>query len=187
LIQKQEKLFEFDREKAAITPENYALYRIGWITDDFLGTRKFVEKIRFNEDIVDGDEYNFFIKLLHQPFKCFLIDDVLSLRRIHNDSISILNKLNSNKYDSIIAALKYQTANDLTKFNNIKLIRWFLSGYMQYAFKLSSAKCNIPYFFSAFKLIKKYFSIFKGITFLMSLFTAKFFNSGYRLLKYSRT
>jgi len=180
------KPYDFDRKKANITSENFAKEQIGCITDDFLGTREIVEEIKFNEYIVDGDEYNFFIKLLQQPFRGFFIDDVLTHRRIHEEAVTVKNKENKTDYLYIIASLKFQTAQDLVVWNNDKLIRWFLSGYMQYAFELAIEKKQIPFCIAGFKLICKYYSFSKGIAFILALESAKCFKKGFNIMKYAR-
>lgn len=182
-----DKPYNFDRSKATISSENLALNRIGWITDDFLGTREIVEKIKFNENIVDGDEYNFFIKLLQQSFNGIFIDEILTHRRVHAGSVSIKNREDENNYLAIIATIKYQTAQDLVVYRNVGLIRWFLSGYMQYTFKLAIEKKSVPFWQPAFKLIVTYYSFAKGCTFIISLGSARFFRKGYNIMKYART
>lgn len=181
-----EKPYNFDKKEALINAKNFALHQTCWITDDFLGTRQIVEKIKFNEYIVDGDEYNFFIKLMQQPFKALFIDEILTHRRIHENSVTLKNQEDKNKYLAIIATLKFQTANDLVVFNNKELIRWFLSGYMYHAFLLISNKKEVPFYKPAFKLIWRYFSFIKACAFLIALNTQKYFNKGYRILKYAR-
>lgn len=181
-----DKPYIFDIRKAIITAENYALNRLGWITDDFLGTKAIVENVKFNEYIVDGDEYNFFIKLLQQPFHGIFIDQVVTHRRIHNRSVTTLNKENETNYLSIMASLKYQTAQDLVVWKNDTLIRWFLSGYMQSAFEIAMGKEKIPFLTPAFKLICNYYSFIKGIVFFVAIGCAKYFNKGYFIMKYVR-
>src|SRR5690606_35303191 len=148
-----------------ISAENFALNKIGWITDDFLGTRKIIENIKFNEDIFYGDEYNFFIKLLHQPFSGYFINETLTHRRIHNNSVTVKTIQNEINYEIIVSTLKYQTAKDLMIYNNKYLIRWFLSGYMRYSFQLGLKNVNIPFCIPAFKLICIYYSYSKGLAF----------------------
>ena len=181
-----EKPYNFDRSKAIISAENFALYKIGWTTVDFLGTREIVEKIKFNEYIVDGDEYNFFVKFLHQPCSGMFINEILTLRRIHSGCITIQNEQNKTGYLSIKAAIKFQTANDLVIFNDHSLIRWFLSGYMHLAFSLAKEKEFIPFCKPAFKLICKHYSFFRGCVFIVALGSVKWFGKGYRILIYAR-
>jgi len=107
------KPYDFDKEKAVINARNFALNQTCWITDDFTGKRQIVEKIRFNEQIIDGDEYNFFIKLMQQSFKAFFIDEIHTHRRIHENSVTLKNQEDSNKYLTIVVAIKFQTAKDL--------------------------------------------------------------------------
>lgn len=178
--------FNFDKHKAIISAENFALNKIGWITDDFLGTRKIVENIKFNEEIFYGDEYNFFIKLLHQPFSGYFINKTVTHRRIHKDSVTIKSIENEIEFKLIITTLKFQTANDLIIYNNKKLIRWFLSGYMRYSFELGTNNIPIPFYIPAFKLICRYYSFSKGVAFLAGLAGAKYFNKGYKIMLYAR-
>ena len=181
------KPYDFDKMEAVISAENFALHQTSWITDDFLGTRQIVEKIKFNENITtDGDEYNFFIRLLNQQFKGVFINQILTNRRIHINSLTSLNHEKTENYLYKIANIKFHTANDLVVFNNNKLIRWFLSGYMQYAFDIAMRNGKIPFLLPAFKLICNYYSFIKGIVFLVALGCAKYFNKGYYIMKYAR-
>lgn len=179
-------IYNFDKNKASITAENLALMRIGWITDDFMGTRAIVENIQFNENITDGDEYNFFVRMLHQSVNGAFMQQVLTHKRIHRDSITVTNSANDINHMSIISNLKFHTARDLVLYNDRKLIRWFLSGYMRYAFMLAREKAIIPYKSEAFKLICKYYSLSKGSAFLLALISGSYLKKGYNIMKYAR-
>jgi glycosyltransferase involved in cell wall biosynthesis len=182
-----DKPYRFDRAKAIISAESFALNQIGWITDDFLGTRKIVESVKFNENITtDGDEYNFFVRLLHTSCKGIFINKTFTNRRIHNDSITNINGENSSNYLLKCANIKYQTANDLVVYDNKALIGWFLSGYMRISFDLALTQSVIPYKKDAFKLICKYLSPKKGSAFLVALFLGSHFKKGYNIMKYAR-
>jgi len=182
-----DKPYFFDRTKLIISAENFAISQIGWITDDFLGNRKIVDNIKFNENITtDGDEYNFFVRLLHNSCRGLFINKILTHRRIHNDSLTNINGENSSDYLFKSANIKYQTANDLVVYNNKVLIRWFLSGYMRISFDLALAQTDLPYKKEAFKLISKYHSVKKGSAFLVALFLGSYFKKGYNIMKYAR-
>jgi glycosyltransferase involved in cell wall biosynthesis len=180
------KTYDFDRKKI-ITINNFALNQIGWITDDFMGTRVLVGNLKFNENITtDGDEYNFFVRLLHHSVKGVFISEVLTYRRMHTETLTGRNGVNTVNYFNKIANLKYQTAVDLLIYNDVQLIRWFLSGYMRYSFKLAVENKAVPYKNEAFKLICKYYSLSKGSAFLLALISGSYLKKGYNIMKYAR-
>jgi len=181
------KPYNFDRSNASITASLFAKNQIGWITDDFLGKRNIVKNIQFNEKLRAGQEYNFFVKLLHQPFKCILLEEVLTYRRVHCETITTKKEEDKLNYFEIITSIKFQTANDLNFFKNKILICWFLSGYMQYAHEMSKMNKYAPNVFDAFKLIAHYFSFNKSVAFIIALVLGKYFNKGYNMMKYART
>lgn len=69
-----------------ITKENYILQNINWLTLDSIIKSSLAKTIRFNEIIKSGQEYNFFSKLVCKSEKGVFLDEVVSLRRHHNDS-----------------------------------------------------------------------------------------------------
>jgi glycosyltransferase involved in cell wall biosynthesis len=181
------KTYDFDRKETFINAKNFALNQIGWITDDFLVVRAIVKNLKFNENITtDGDEYNFFVRLLHHSINGVFVNKVVTHRRIHSDTLTSRNGEDTANYFTKIANLKYQTAQDLIIYNNRNLIRWFLSGYMRYSFILANENKSVPYRSLAFKLICEYFSFSKGSAFLAALFMGSYFNKGYNIMKYAR-
>lgn len=182
------KPYDFDRKKSKISAMNFALNSIGWITDDFLGTRKIVEKIGFNENITtDGDEYNFFVRMLNQPFKGKFVDEIVTHRRIHSNTLTSLNGKDTLKFKNKIQNIKYQTAKDLIIFDDVELIRWFLSGYMNISYDLALKNEAILYKNEAFELICGYFSRLKGVAFIVALHLARYSKKGYVIMKYARS
>jgi hypothetical protein len=127
------------------------------------------------------------IKLLEQTQNGILLPDILSKRRMHDHSISVLNRENDNKYNQIVATIKYQTAKDLEVYKDVQLIRWFLSGYMQYAFEIAKSKNKVPNNFEAFLLICKYYMVHKGLAYLLAIAIAKTTEKGFKIMKYART
>ncbi len=177
------KPYDFDRNNITLTPDNFAKHQLGWITDDFLTKRDFVANATFNENITDGDEYNFFVRLLHKSFKYQFINEILTHRRIHNNSISLSNKKNPNEYKKIIANLKIETAIDIDFFNNKNLSYWFLKSYMNICFDIASNQ-NIFYINKKRLLfVNKYVGNFKSLLFILALIGARYWSKGYFLLK----
>lgn len=69
-----------------ITPENFITQKIGWITNDVL-LRKSAIKIKFDERLSSGQEYNFFSRLLFDTNKGVYLKKDLVKRRVHSGSI----------------------------------------------------------------------------------------------------
>lgn len=78
----------FDRNRNnSLEIKHFMTNAVFWGTIDFLGRRSIVEQISFNEELPSGQDYNFFMKVLSgKPVGCF-IDEDLSLRRLHTESI----------------------------------------------------------------------------------------------------
>lgn len=182
------KPYDFDRDFFSINAENVALNKIGWITDDFFADRQKLEEIKFNEKITtDGDEYNFFVRFLHLTTKGAFVKNLITLRRVHNDSLTKENDDTNNvNYLLKIANIKFQTATDLVLYNDVKLIKWFLAGYMRISFDLAVSKKEAPFKRKAFKMICKYNSYSKGIAFLIAFYLGYYFKKGYNIMKFAR-
>ncbi|MGI0107857.1 glycosyltransferase family 2 protein [Salinimicrobium sp. WS361] len=178
--------YNFDKTNLKINAENYAKQVIGWITDDFLGKKEILSSARFNEGFTtDGDEYNFFTQLLHQHRNGVFVNQTLSYRRIHENSLS--HGENSGlEYDRKIASIKFMTFKDMQKYNDISLIKWFLSGYMYYGFQTALKKEFPPFFKEALWSISKYLGWKKTASFAMAIISAKKFRKGYRFLQKAR-
>jgi glycosyltransferase involved in cell wall biosynthesis len=85
IIEEHANYYQFDQ--FSISNFNYVTQNLNWLSPDFLGKRELCEKVRFNEDLTSSQEYNYFSKLTCYSVKASLIDKVLTLRRMHNDSI----------------------------------------------------------------------------------------------------
>lgn len=77
--------YAFETEK--ITPYNYIVQKVNWLTLDVCIKAELAKSIRFNEKLNSGQEYNYFSKLVYITTHAFFIDEVVSLRRHHDNSI----------------------------------------------------------------------------------------------------
>jgi glycosyltransferase involved in cell wall biosynthesis len=181
------KPYQFNREKITITAEAFAKQQIGWITDDFLGKKECLKKLKFNTRIItDGDEYNFFTRFLIGNENGLFVNRILTHRRIHNDTLS-----NPEKYDKIagfykVSKIKYLTFLDIERTDDKNLKRWFLKGYMLNSYNLSKLHHKPYSLYKSLPYISKYYSFAKAISFLMSIYAVRIFGKGYIFLKYSR-
>src|SRR5690606_36740249 len=80
-----EKYYRFDTYE--ITPHNYVVQHINWLAYDISLKSKLAKLIRFNEKLQSGQEYNYFCKLVYHSIHAVFIDQVVTQRRYHLQSI----------------------------------------------------------------------------------------------------
>lgn len=123
-----------------ITAENFITQKIGWITNDVL-IRKCAIKIKFEENLNSGQEYNFFSRLLLDTEKGFYFKKDLSKRRIHNASIQQELQINNQKEKQLFD-------NDLALYKEIfsrvsnRVIKRFLTRFVRFTY-LFTPKYNV--------------------------------------------
>ena len=180
------KPYNFDRLNKKITLESYAKQQVGWITNDFLGKREVLTDIRFNEKIFSGQEYNFFVQLLTQNVKGTFINNSISKRRVHIDSINSQIQNDPLKYLQAVLRLKFLTFTDIKNTSNPKLKKWFLSGYMQYAYKIALHKKLPKYYIKAIFKICQVCGFKSSFYFALSIISALSIGKGYLLLSIAK-
>lgn len=179
--------YSFDRKNYSISALSFAKHNVCWTTIDFLVKKSLIEDIKFNETLENGQEYNLFVRFLKKNNNGLIVDQILSFRRIHPFTIgSNLEKANRQIATQSIIKLKYLTFINLRHSKDKELKKWFLDGYIHYAFELSK-NGDWPQFYpqSVLKIFREK-SIIKGIVFCISIFTGKFFGKGYNLAKFAR-
>lgn len=118
--------------KLELNLQNFAMFKRTWLTSDIMFTRKLVESVKWNERLEAGQEYNFICKCLSRDPKGYFEDRVLSLRRMHPDSIRARRKdsLTGNRFNF---HAKYQTFLELETPPSLKkkLLAWAISDYIR--------------------------------------------------------
>lgn len=79
-----ERYYKFDEFE--ITPHNFIVQNINWLTYDTLIEVKLAQSVDFNEELQSGQEFNYFSKLVLKSTNALFIDEYLTLRRKHENS-----------------------------------------------------------------------------------------------------
>ena len=80
--------------KKAYGIKRFQIYpvKIHWYTNDVMLRREIAEKITWNEQMKSWQDYNYFCKMLLVSEKGGYLDEVLTLRRLHDNSIQTILK-----------------------------------------------------------------------------------------------
>lgn len=180
------KLYEFDKSIAKMDAFLFATSQIGWITDDFLGKKSTLINLKFNEELIDGQEYNFFIRYLLTNKNGAFVEEVLTRMRVHPQSLGIINKADKLNHKKILAKIKILTLEDVFIHKNIPLNEWLISGYAHISFDLALNGSISPLLSKGFWYLIRIKNSIKAILFLLSIITGLCFKTGYTLNKNSR-
>ena len=165
--------YQFD--KFDITPYNYVSQNINWLTYDICVTLKLAQSIRFNEQLQSGQEYNYFSKLVHQSTDGQFIDEVVTLRRYHENSIRS-NLKKQNALDEGAFRANWFTYLDLLFVAKPKTLEVLIRRCVALVYKTKQVLIKEKVLFV--REIFRFYN-YKGIYFLLMLFGVKLFNKGY--------
>ncbi len=164
--------YQFD--KYEITPHNYVTQKINWLTYDICLKTNLAKSVQFNENLQSGQEYNYFSKLVYKSVNAVFIDEVVTLRRDHNDSIRSQLKTEAKLNQSFFNA-NWFTYLDVKDVANKDTRRFLLQ-------KVSSYILNERHFFdkSTFQVVSLYYKeIGLGTIYLfLYLFSVRLFGKG---------
>lgn len=180
------KPYKFDRQRHLICPFLFATNQIGWITDDFLGKRSTLLNLKFNEELIDGQEYNFFIRYLLTNNKGAFVNEILTRMRVHPQSLGVVNRMDKLNHKKTVANIKILTLEDIFVYKNKSLNDWFIMGYTHISFDLALNGKISPSLLKGVWYMVRLKNNTKAILFLLSIITGLCFKTGYTLNKYSR-
>ena len=180
-----EKPYNYD-SSIELNAKNVALNRTGWITNDLTIKRTSLAKLRFNESLNDGHEYNINVRLLDAGLKGKIVHEVLSHYRQHQGTISHNRHTNQIKYLSTLLDIKYHTATDLNQESGSPLVNWFMASYMRLVFDLARKRKIHKTLIQSVPLIFRTFGFLKTLVFIFGIASGFFLNKGYDLVKYAR-
>ncbi len=125
VLDKNEYFYRFDKHE--INHFNYLTQNINWLTYDFMCKNEIVAGIRFNEILNSAQERNFFSKLTCKNINAMVINEYLTLRRVH----------------------PYSIQSGLAVNPHLKIKESFLFFYLTWGdLKMMDCKSSLPYLFT---------------------------------------
>lgn len=120
-------IYPYNYTANQVTFESYTTSYISWFTPDLMLKREFANLIRFNEDIKAGQEYNFCSKLTLLTNKIGIVNQYLTLRRAHDESIGAKRQKDKTHYLQTKFHLHWVTYSELEdKTDSVKFKKYSL-------------------------------------------------------------
>lgn len=79
--------YTYEKKEYGIKAADFILLKIHWYTYDVMLKRKVAEKISWNEKMKSWQDYNYFCKMLLVTENGAYLDEILTHRRLHSNSI----------------------------------------------------------------------------------------------------
>ncbi|AGC77411.1 glycosyl transferase family 2 [Nonlabens dokdonensis] len=182
-----ERPYEIDRTTAELTAMRFADFKTAWITNDLLVKRKYADQIEFLAGLRDqATEYQYNIKLLLLTENGFLINEILTHRRIHDQGIVEMAKKDMNVFKATTADNFLATVNYFKNSGAIKMNKWMLSSQLQINYELAKSKVMPEKIWKTTSLLVKFFGG-KGILYPFAIGVTYLTGKGYAIMKYIRS
>jgi glycosyltransferase involved in cell wall biosynthesis len=181
-----ERPYEIDRKTAVLSAMNFAQFKTAWITNDLFVKREFADQVEFVGGTKDqATEYQYNIKLLLLTQNGYLVNEILTHRRIHDQGIVELVKKDMNLYKATTSDTYLVTANIFKYDGSVEMIKWLLSNHALLNFELANEKVMPENIMKATSLFIKFYGV-KGLLYPFALAITYLSGKGYTLMKYIR-
>lgn len=161
-----------------VTHYNYVSQLVNWLTYDFFCKRALVADLRFNEHLKSAQEYNFFAKVSLKSINYGLIDEVLTLRRLHSDTITQAKNENRLEHNSQYFRSFFETFKDLYGYSERDSITFL---YQKQQGLILNKKLKSKDYLDFIMLTKKTFGLQTSILLVLHLIANKLTKRGYFL------
>lgn len=145
--------YKYVTDKNDVSHFNYVTQKINWLTPDAMIKSSIAKKIKWNEHIKRGQEYNYFAKLTLFSTKAAILNEYLTRRRLHNNSIKSSYTKEEMLQQSI--SLRIETLKEICDGTSENVKKWFTANLAKNAslVKTISWKENL---FIANKILRYY-------------------------------
>jgi glycosyltransferase involved in cell wall biosynthesis len=181
-----ERPYEIDRTTAELTAMRFADFKTAWITNDLLVKREYADQVAFVCGTKDqATEYQYNIKLLLLTQNGYLINEILTHRRIHDEGIVELAKKDMNVYKATTADTYLVTVDCFKNLGSLEMIRWMLSSHALLNYELAKSKVMPEKIRKTTSLLMKFYGV-KGILYPFAIAVTYVSGKGYAIMKYIR-
>jgi glycosyltransferase involved in cell wall biosynthesis len=180
------KPYEYIKKPYGITVSDFILLKIHWYTYDVLMKRTISEKISWNEKMRSWQDYNYFCKMLLISENGNYIDEILTHRRIHSNSIQKSLLKDSRTFNTELLENRVLTYHDISANIDFYTRRELVYGLMNICLELAKMKVYTSCITEVAKIVKEQIGTKSFILFRLALISAQLTNKGYYFLNMAK-
>lgn len=166
--------------------EDFLLRKIHWYTYDLMLSRVIANQISFHEQMTFWQDYYYHCLLLGITQKGLFIDEVLTHRRVHDNSIQKNHTSNPLQFQQALLKAKWITYHGVQNTISKLALKQFWHGIMNGCLSIAKKKGFIPYYFSVIKEVNSIFGIKSLLLFHLALTFGYVLGKGERILEMAK-
>lgn len=165
-----------------IKASDFILLKIHWYTYDVILSRKIAERISWNEKMKSWQDYNYFCKMVLITEKGSYLDEVLTYRRLHEESIQTNLNRDIQTFNSELLENRLLTYNDINEYTDPQTQRELIFGMMNLCFELAKSLINIKYVKEVTDIVESELGKASKFHFKLAMSSARLLNKGHYFL-----
>jgi glycosyltransferase involved in cell wall biosynthesis len=177
------KPYSYDKKPYGILASDFILLKIHWYTYDVLLKREVAEQISWNEHMKSWQDYNYFCKMLLVTSKGVYVDEVVTHRRLHSNSIQKSLNRNKRNFSKELLENRVLTFKDIHKCIDINTKKELIFGMMNISFELMRMNILTDEIQCVFQIVRKELGIRSALYFAFSLKISLVLKKGYYFLE----
>jgi len=174
--------YYYEKKSHGIKAEDFILLKIHWYTYDVMLIRKVAEKIDWNEQMKSWQDYNYFCKMLLITENGDYLDNILTQRRIHSESIQKSLTKDTKTFNTELLENRVLTYKDISIGIDPYTRKELIFGMMNISFELSKMRLPSEYVKEVEQIVKNELGVTCRGYFKMALITASLSKKGYYFL-----
>ena len=179
--------YKYERKSYGIRASDFILLKIHWYTYDVMLKREVAEQISWNERMRSWQDYNYFCKMVLKTEEGEYLDEILTYRRLHNNSIQQSMNSNPLKFNSELLENRIYTYKDIENKLDPYTKTELVYGMMNLSFEIAKEK-RVPAHISLVKkIVSKELGVFALFNFNFALFLVKITGKGYHFLSKAKS
>ncbi len=175
--------YEYEKRPFGIKAGDFILLKIHWYTYDVLLKREIAEQIDWNENMESWQDYNYFCKMLLKTENGEYLDQVLTHRRLHSESIQKRLTSDPGRFKNELLENRLYTYKDIVKAIEPATEKELIHGLMNLCYELGRFSSMPKNMGEVTAIVRNRLGRKSQIFFRLSLFSVFLFKRGYFLLE----
>jgi glycosyltransferase involved in cell wall biosynthesis len=175
--------YVYEKKPYGIKASDFILLKIHWYTYDVILTRIVAEKISWNQKMKSWQDYNYFCKMLLESENGAYLDEILTHRRLHTESIQKKLTVTKENFKTELLENRLLTFKDIQAKINPETKIELIYGVMNLCYGLKKYNLHPEKLKEVNPIVKKNLGLKSLVLFNISLLSVRVLKHGFFLLE----